>query len=379
MIRDTVKRAVLCLLCALCCLGWLGCSDPEPGEAEPAVDPSAAAAERAARRADPALVTLLEDAGAELTRSDPGDIVAIDLRKAEFSGALLEAVCKVSSLHQLVAVDSDFDDDDAVALAAAAPPLFLLDLRGCPISDTGLTALAGIGSLRALKLSGQNGRTTVTDAGFAAFEEHPSLKALTADGLWIGSPAISTLVTIPGIEELYLADTLVDDGALAMIASLPNLRKLRLARTQISDDGLASLAECRSLLELDLSENTQFTDACGTSLGQITSLTKLNLWRVPLTDDGVIELAPLTNLKWLNLDNTALSDAGLVALKDMTELEFLHLGSTQITDDGLPALQHLNSLQDLKVTRTAVTEAGADALQEHLPEVEIQLVYVEGQ
>jgi hypothetical protein len=115
-------------------------------------------------------------------------------------------------------------------------------------------------------------------------------------------------------------------------------------------------------------------------LAGLTSLRKLNLWRVPITDAGVASLAGLIKLEWLNLDNTQFfSDAGLVHLKDLKQLSFLHLGSTAVTDAGMSQLAGLTSLEDLKVTRTAVTEDGVASLRESLPDTRIQLQYLEGQ
>jgi len=361
-------------------LGLLLCA-PGCGDGNE-TDPASSAANSAETRQPavaPEVISSLEERGVTVTVSGDGSITGVRLTETDVSDELLNDVLTHKTLRNFAAPQTSFSDEQVELLVASELPLASVDLRDCPISDTGLTLLGGLRSLKALKLSGKSGSTIVTDAGFTAFEKHPTLKALAADGLWIGSAAITSLVSVPTLEELYLADTLVDDGALAMIASLPNIKKLRLARSQISDDGLAALADSKTLVELDLSENTQFTDSCCQSLGQITSLEKLNLWRVPVTSTGILKLRDLTNLLWLNLDNTALSDSGLPALAEMKKLKFLHLGSTQITDAGLPSLSHLTSLDDLKLTRTAVTEDAAAELQQQLTDTDIQLVYIEGQ
>jgi len=55
-------------------------------------------------------------------------------------------------------------------------------------------------------------------------------------------------------------------------------------------------------------------------LAGMTSLKRLNLWRVAMTDSGVAHLADLTNLENLNLDNTQVSDEGLKSLQKMNHL-----------------------------------------------------------
>ena len=164
-----------------------------------------------------------------------------------------------------------------------------------------------------------------------------------------------------------------------VIAGFPKLSKLRLAQTTVDAAGLEKLATLKNLTELDLSECSQIFDDAMPSLSKLTSLKKLNLWRLQLTDEGVKSLKPLTSMQWLNLDNTQLSNQGLPALSDMTELTFLHLGSTSITNDGLKHLEGLKNLKDLKVTRTAVTQEFVDELKKSLPNTEIQLEYIAGE
>ena len=135
-----------------------------------------------------------------------------------------------------------------------------------------------------------------------------------------------------------------------------------------------------SLQELDLSENTSIFDEGLVHLVEMKQLKKLNLWRVPITDEGVASLAGLTEMEWLNLDNVAyLSDDGLPHLKAMTKLKFLHLGSTAVTDAGMQHLIGLTALDDLKVTRTGVTEQGVSELKKTLTKTAIQLKYEGGE
>ncbi len=320
--------------------------------------------------------TSLEQAGAKLTRDSQNRVTAIDLRDIEVADSLAAEMAALTSVTRLTMNRSTMTTSGWEQLGQLSR-LQQLDLRGCPVSNEQLTAaVSGMPRLRALRLSGDNDVTTIDDDGLAVLAGCPELKALAIDHLWISEQGLQHLVGNKKLAELYLASTLVDDASMQLIASMSSLRKLRLAKTAVGAAGLETLTAL-PLEELDISECSQIFDDAMVSVGKLTSLKRLNLWRDAITDEGVNHLAALTNLQWLNLDNTQLSDDGLVHLQGMTKLTFLHLGSTSVSDRGMPQLTGLTALKDLKVTRTAVTEAGVQTVQDALPDVSIQLNYIE--
>ena len=288
-------------------------------------------------------------------------------------------------LRGLRRVQSVLMNDTAITDAGLEPigkldTLRNLDLRGCPVSNTGLVHLKGLKKLKALRLSGKSGATTVDVEGFNHISSLNGLKVLAADFLFGDMvAAISRLDGVTNLEELYLAGTAFDDEAAILLSRFSKLRQLRVSQTQISDQGLAHLAKLKSLTILDLSENSQISDTGLRHLAGMNQLQNLNLWRVNIMDSGIAHLAGLTNLASLNLDNTQLSDFGLQHLARMTKLEFLHLGSTFISDAGLSQLEPLTALEELRVTRTGVSEAGVATLREKLPDTKIKLKYIEGE
>ena len=127
----------------------------------------------------------------------------------------------------------------------------------------------------------------------------------------------------------------------------PQLKKLRISQNQVTAEGLAHLANLSQLEELDLSQNSQLFDDALAPLGSITSLTKLNLWLVAITDEGVKHLASLTNMNWLNLDQTQLTDAGFARLKQLPNLKYLNVANTSISFDVIDDLSEAK--EDLEV------------------------------
>lgn len=366
-------RSLFCLTAALLlCPLFSGCTDSSNTSTPPA-SPTDVAEKAAAVQPARELTEFVK-------LSPDGSVIEADLRKADVTADLLKLLAPLSTLRTLNLAGTAFNDELAPLLVASVPQLTSLDVRSCALSDAAMAEIAKCSSLRVLRMSGKENRTTVSDDGLAALAPLKSLKVIALDDLWIGKPGLEHLTKLETLEEIYLSATIVDDDAVAALSKFPRLRKLRLARTNITDAALASLSACKLLEEIDLSEISTLTDAGMPSLAALTSLKKLNLWRVQISDTGALALAPLTSLQWLNLDNTKLSDAGLPLLRDMNQLTFLHLGSTQISAAAAPSLIHLKSLKDLKITRTALaaSETAVTELRKELPATAIQTEYEGG-
>ena len=318
----------------------------------------------------------LESLGARFKYDGDGLIVEVDLRGANVDDTILEFLHRLPHVRSLLLGQTGVTDKGLVTLSDFAT-LTHLDLRDCPLTNTGLNDLAKLSDLRALRLSGKSGATQVDDEGLAFLAKITKLRALALDFLWVSEAGLAKLTQRDSLEELYLAGTLTGDETLAVLIRFSNLRKLRIAQTGVTNSGLAHLTKLSQLAELDLSENSHISDDGLAHLASMRRLTHLNLWRLPVTDAGIAHLVELINLESLNLDNTGLTDAGLTHLRGMQKLKFLHLGSTEITDAGLEHLEKLSALRDLKVTRTAVTSSGVAELEQSLPQTEIQLRYVQ--
>jgi len=335
-----------------------------------AAAPSAAAAPASA--ADPELLAAIERSGGRLTRDAQGQPAQVDWSGTTIDDAALPQLLRLPALKSVILSGTNITDAGLAALAGHKG-IINLDLRDCRITNAGLAHLEAMPGLRALQLSGKNGACTVDDDGMSRLIGLTNLKVLALDFLWISEQGLERLQPLANLEQLLLAQTLVGDEAVQLLPrQFPKLKKLRLARTQVTGGGLAPLSELPQLEDLDLSECSQVFDDGMEAVGALSTLKRLNLWRVQITDAGVQKLTGLTQLEYLNLDNTQLTDASLSALSGMTRLTFLHLGSTAITDAGLVHLEPLAGLKDLVVTRTPVTEDGARALQTKLPQTRIQ-------
>lgn len=350
-----------------------GASSPENESTQTVTSPKAVPASD-----DAGSVAGLEEAGAKLKKDGDGLVIEVDFRGSTIGDAALENLAGLRRVRSVLLNETAITDVGMAAVGKVAT-LQNVDLRGCTISNAGLKPLTALSELKALRLSGENGATSIDDDGMAHVARMKNLKALLLDFLWISEVGLEQLAGLDKLEELYLAKTLVGDDALAMMSQFPRLKKLRISQCQFENAGLAHLAEVTTLEDLDLSENNSINDSGMPHLSGLKKLKRLNLWRTYVGDTGVENLAGLTAMEWLNLDNSQISDGCLKHLGGMNKLSFLHLGSTLVSDSGLPALNGLSSLKDLKVTRTAVTEEGVAELKKSLPDTEIQLRYITGQ
>jgi internalin A len=184
---------------------------------------------------------------------------------------------------------------------------------------------------------------------------------------------LKELAGLKSLRALYLAgnereaETQLTDAGLKELASLKSLRILDVRATKVTDVGLKALAALKSLQSLYLTD-CRVTDAGLKELAGLKCLQILNLGDTKVTDTGLKELAGLKNLRALYLYNTAVTDACLKDLATLKSLQMLNLASCSgVTDAGLKELAALKGLKDLRLHLTKVTSAGAAALRKDLP------------
>lgn len=317
---------------------------------------------------------------ASVRRDGRGNIVELDLRDSDAAvvSSVLAVAGQMLKLRSVLLNDASLTVSDGEAIADITT-LENLDLRGCRIDDTVIKPLQRLSRLKAIRLSGRDGDTQVSDAGLQTLGRLPALQVLAIDFLPITDGGLRAVAESKRLRELYAARTRLTDSGAETLAALPELSKLRLAGTDFGSQGMKTLvAGGTALTELDVSDCEAIDDSALASIGRLKSLEKLNLYHTAVTTGQWSELGDLPTLHWLNVDKTGVDDQALQAIGKLKGLTFLHLGSTRISDDGLKHLRGLDALEKLIVTRTAVTPAGVDQLQAQLPTTEIQLRYEPG-
>jgi Leucine-rich repeat (LRR) protein len=149
------------------------------------------------------------------------------------------------------------------------------------------------------------------------------------------------------LKRLYLTNSTLDDSALRYISALTGLETLDISgNSQITDAGMSSLP--RGLTELNLSQSS-VSDAGLAFLPK--SLTSLNLNNCnKITDSGLCHLAHIAKLKLNYCRSITGSDLGV--LRDVRSLSLVQL----VKDFNLCGISSLSRLSSLKVYGLAIEE-----------------------
>lgn len=90
---------------------------------------------------------------------------------------------------------------------------------------------------------------------------------------------------------------------------------------------------------------------------------EIRLYKNPVADAQLEDLAGLTKLKRINLADSQISDEGLALIaKHAPQLELLRLGSPNITDAGMSHVAEMKKLRFLHLIDVPITDAGLKPL-----------------
>lgn len=247
--------------------------------------------------------------------------------------ALSAQVEAVNAGKRVSLVDDDVTYDDiveAVGQLKEGSRVRLLDFPSPQLEDAGLEKLASIQGVQEVNFSDSK----VTGKGLAHLAEYTEMERL-----WLNRTRVRgglDQLKAPGLLELRLRDTDVDDEALAALTNFPKLRFLSLAGTRAGN-------------------------ATAERIGQLAELEELRLGRTAVDDDGLASLAGLTELRRLSLNGLKVTNAGLEHLSGLQGLEELLLEYTSVDDDGLATLAKLPNLEVVALAGTKVTGAGIES------------------
>ena len=321
--------------------------------------------------------------------SEVGPIDGIDLYFSRLSSALLEALTGGSGIDSLWLTGCKGIGREGFAALQRVNGLREIDVRGSECDDTGVAALAQIGTLESLIYE-------LPDGGVALrhFESHPALLRVDHRSP-LSVQGIENLMRIPHLQILALWGFEGDRGpcveALSRLRDLENLQWYveGLSQTELTAicrlTGLRSLAfgggsRNRGMLEVDawsplasleqLENLTLSTmdDQRLTAIGNLTSLVKLSLPGTSITDAGLAHVASLANLVELKLNETAINGDGLQHLAGLDDLHNLLLNDTEVNDDAVPHLLQFKSLNRLELSGTDITADGIARLRAGLPD-----------
>jgi hypothetical protein len=269
----------------------------------------------------------------------------------------------------------------------ATPSLQHLDLRGVPITDSDLSALAEYSQLESLTFDS----AYLSDKGLASLGTWPKLRSLSVMSPHFTDASIGELracknLTSLGISGPILTARVLDEIAphhqlrtlglhvplagrdLEKIAHLRDLNLVVLRGTNLADDGTAPLTGWKKLNYLML-DSPQISDETVARLSKLPALEHLYLMGSSVTDASCDYWPKFRKLKSLDLSASQITDRTLASLAQIKTLEALTLSGTAITDEGLLQLKDLPRLEYVEIFTTGVTAAGRKEFLRHKPGV----------
>jgi internalin A len=274
----------------------------------------------------------------------------VSLRDTRVTGAGLRYLRHAKGLVVLHLRHCPVTDAGLEAIAGLGS-LKTLDLSRTQITDAGLKHLAGLAELESLDLSDTN----VSDAGLRHLQALTKLCSLDLTGTHVTGVGLAHLVGT-NLQALALADTPLTDAGAANFARMVRISRLDLSRTRLGNVGLKGIYPLPGLEELWLL-GTDVDDEGIEQLPGRSSMRTLSVGSTPATDRGLAQLTKFPGIEFLDVSATGITDGGLAHVASLSALQNLWVSHTRISDAGLAQLTGLRRLKHLSVTGSAVSSA----------------------
>ena len=259
------------------------------------------------------------------------DLVELDLSSnTNLTAAAMKSIASLAKLERLSLVQTRFNDLNFRRLSKLAS-LKAVDLRGnMEAGDMTLGVLGKLPQLRALK----HRSSVVTDDGIAALAGCGTLDSLLAQDFAITNESGRHLAAISGLTslEVFRCQGFGTEGVLAL-APLKKLSRLTLRDLpEVGDESLAVLAELPALKRLALHELASVGDAGLGRLAAAKELEVLDIWSLPtMTDATVAVIAGLPQLRELSIRETGCTEQALERLASLPKLESLTFKNSAVS------------------------------------------------
>ncbi|MEO8270362.1 MAG: hypothetical protein ABI557_11630, partial [Aureliella sp.] len=154
-------------------------------------------------------VETIRSTGAEIVQGNDGQATGVNMGQVEVTDTLATQIALLDQLERLIIGESVMTTAGWQKLGQLNN-LRQLDLRDCPLNNDQLEAIVkDLSKLKALRLNGTSGRTTVDDSGLAGLANCTELQVLAIDGLWVGSQGLEHLKGKLKLIEFYASGTTI--------------------------------------------------------------------------------------------------------------------------------------------------------------------------
>ena len=179
------------------------------------------------------------------------------------------------------------------------------------------------------------------------------------DGSNLTADDLALFGKLSDLEKLQIYNCRTLDGEMAAkLSGLKNLTTLALTNSVINDATVEMIVKSfPNLIELDLSSNTNMTNAVVKILSDLGKLQRLTLVQNQVNDIGARRLAKLQELRVLDLrGNMEAGDMALEVVAELPKLTGFKHRSTAVTDSGLEYLSRNQTLDSLLMQDFVITD-----------------------
>lgn len=191
--------------------------------------------------------------------------------------------------------------------------------------------------------------------GLASFRRVFRLDELTVADQILDADTLTKLVKVPHLQALHLLNCATTARTLRALAAPKELRLLHLSGKEIDDDALAAIKEL-DLMWLIIGPKSHVSDTGVGYLRGMTSLVSLRVLNARIFGRGFDALSRLTRLRELVASNTDLDDQSLTVCKAWRQLNRIDLSGTRVEGCGLSHLTGLTRLREINLSHTAISD-----------------------
>jgi hypothetical protein len=140
--------------------------------------------------------------------------------------------------------------------------------------------------------------------------------------------------------------------------------RLRVTFKKLDEKSAAAVKGSKRIAALTVEDASGTTDRTLATIGTLTNLRELSLFKSGMTNAGMSHLKGLKELRKLHLVDAKVYDSGVAALKGNPKLAELDLSGTMITNAAAATFKTLTGLRLLAVNKTKFGDAGVAQLKE---------------
>nr|TKS15213.1 receptor-like protein 12 isoform X1 [Populus alba] len=283
---------------------------------------------------------------------DSGHVIGLDLSSSFLYGSIdsNSSLFHLVQLKRLNLSDNDFNNSEIPSEIRNLSRLFDLNLSYSSFSGQIPTEILELSKLVSLDL-GLNSLKLQKPGLQHLFEALTNLKVLHLSGVEISSKVPQIMANLSSLSSLFLRECGLQGEFPMGIFQLPNLRFLSIRYNPYLTGYLPEF-QSGSQLESLLLAGTNFSGQIPESIGNLKSLTELDVAESNFS--GVIpsSLGNLTKLNYLHLSYNSFSGKIPPSLVNLLQLTDLSLSSNNFSSGTLDWIGNLTKLSFLDMTRT---------------------------